>query len=314
MTLSRIAVIGAGITGLTCARLLAQAGLAPVVFDKGRGLGGRLATRRAGEGLQFDHGAPFVTATDPGFVSLLDGAMEQGAAARWPLRDPVGSVTYVGLPGMSGLLRPLAKGLDIRNGATVTALSAMPRACRIAFGDRTEEFGRVILTIPAPQALRLLGADHPLAAPLRAVNMTPCLTLMAAFGPDGPVEATPDPDGTFAQLLPDSTKPGRDQRNAAWVAHASAAVTGVNLENDMAEVTSLLLPRLCARLGQSPDSVRHAATHRWRYARTAAPLGQPLLADGSGRLFLGGDWCLGPDAEHGWHSGQALAAAVLASL
>ena len=314
MTIPRIAIIGAGITGLTCARLLAQAGLAPVVFDKGRGLGGRLATRRAGEGLQFDHGAPCVTASDPGFLSMLDGAAGQGAAALWSPPDPVGTVTYVGLPGMSGLLRPLAQGLDIRNGATVTALLATAHACRITFGDRTEEFGRVILTIPAPQALRLLGADHPLAAPLRAVNMTPCLTLMAAFGPDGPVEAAPDPDGTFVQLLPDSTKPGRDRRHAAWVAHAGAAVTGLHLDSDMAAVTALLLPRLCARLGLSPDSVRHAAAHRWRYARTAAPLGQPLLADRSGRLFLGGDWCLGADAEHGWHSGRALAAEVLAGL
>ncbi|HIP78813.1 MAG TPA: FAD-binding protein, partial [Kiloniellaceae bacterium] len=43
----RIAVIGAGLAGLLCARRLQDAGLHPVVFEKSRGLGGRLATRRA---------------------------------------------------------------------------------------------------------------------------------------------------------------------------------------------------------------------------------------------------------------------------
>ena len=53
----RIAVIGSGIAGLACARRLSDAGYAPILFDKGRGIGGRLATRRTPDGRQFDHGA-----------------------------------------------------------------------------------------------------------------------------------------------------------------------------------------------------------------------------------------------------------------
>ena len=71
MTDTRIAIIGAGMAGLACARMLAVAGMMPVILDKGRGIGGRLATRRAPEGRQFDHGAQYVTAKDPGFAALL---------------------------------------------------------------------------------------------------------------------------------------------------------------------------------------------------------------------------------------------------
>jgi len=78
-----IAIIGAGMAGLACARHLAQAGHAPIIFDKGRGIGGRLATRRA-EGLQFDHGAQYVNAHTPGFAALLAELAAAGAAAPWP--------------------------------------------------------------------------------------------------------------------------------------------------------------------------------------------------------------------------------------
>ena len=54
-----VLIIGAHITGLACARKLADAGMAPVVMAKGRGIGARVATRRAGD-WQFDHGAQYV--------------------------------------------------------------------------------------------------------------------------------------------------------------------------------------------------------------------------------------------------------------
>ncbi|WP_296703062.1 NAD(P)-binding protein [Thiocapsa sp. UBA6158] len=79
----RIAVIGSGMAGLACARRLTEAGHAPVVFDKGRGIGGRLATRRTPEGWQFDHGAQYITTSSPGFQALLEQAERAGAAARW---------------------------------------------------------------------------------------------------------------------------------------------------------------------------------------------------------------------------------------
>ena len=53
----RIAIIGAGLAGLSAARALTAAGHTPVVFEKSRGLGGRLATRRTEFG-PIDHSDP----------------------------------------------------------------------------------------------------------------------------------------------------------------------------------------------------------------------------------------------------------------
>ncbi|MGB1027364.1 MAG: FAD-dependent oxidoreductase, partial [Rhodospirillaceae bacterium] len=71
-----IAVIGAGIAGLACARICVDKGYTVTVFDKGRGPGGRLSSRRleapqSSDPMVFDHGAQYLTIRDEGFDQLL---------------------------------------------------------------------------------------------------------------------------------------------------------------------------------------------------------------------------------------------------
>jgi renalase len=100
-----VVIVGAGIAGLACARRLVQAGMRPVLFDKGRGVGGRVATRRA-DGLQFDHGAQYVTAKGADFAAVLRNLVAADDAARWP--DGAGRARVVGMPGMATLGKALA--------------------------------------------------------------------------------------------------------------------------------------------------------------------------------------------------------------
>ncbi|CAN0170185.1 unnamed protein product, partial [Chrysoparadoxa australica] len=112
-------IIGSGMAGIACARALADAGLPVRVLDKGRGIGGRMATRRValptGE-VTFDHGAQYMRPRDPAFAQALATA---GAVA-WP----DGSVhdRLVGMPGMSSVPRAMAAGLTVSQQAEVTAM------------------------------------------------------------------------------------------------------------------------------------------------------------------------------------------------
>lgn len=67
-----IAIIGAGVAGTVCAHRLKQADFNPIIFEKSRGLGGRLATRRTRAGHTFDHGAQYITAHSAKFKTLLN--------------------------------------------------------------------------------------------------------------------------------------------------------------------------------------------------------------------------------------------------
>lgn len=294
-----VIVIGAGITGLTVARRLADAGRAVLVLDKGRGIGGRVATRRA-EGLHFDHGAQYVSARGAGFAALLGKLTVSGHIGAW--QDG-----HVGTPGMSALAKGIGAGLDLRQEALVTGLSHDGECWRVHLGDQALTASYVICTVPTPQVAGIIGADHPLIARLTDVAYAPNLTLMAAIDGPAPFVVARDPDADLAWIAQDSTKPDRPQGPVAWVAQASTAFSATHLELDKDAIADLMLPLLLDRLGATAAQVRYTAAHRWRYSQVTQALGAAFLRDDTGTLYLGGDWCLGPKVEDAWTSGTAIA-------
>jgi len=305
-----IVIIGAGIAGLACARRLADAGLAPVLLDKGRGIGGRVATRRV-DHMQFDHGAQYVTAQNAGFAAVLDALETAGALADWP--DGTGRSRSVGTPGMSAIPKALGVGLDIRQGAQVTRIVQDGDGWALHTADRILRAKRVVVTVPAPQVEGLLGPEHPLVAALAPVRMAPCLTLMAAIAAPALLTSRQDRDDPLAWIAQDSLKPHRPQGSATlWVAQASEGFSQAHLEQDATAIASVMLPLLCDRLGMPQDQVTYAAAHRWRYARVTQALGLPFLTSADGTMHLGGDWCIGARLEAAWDSGTAIADDILA--
>lgn len=308
-----ITIIGAGMAGLACARRLARVGHTPLLLDKGRGIGGRMATRRvtrAGGEISFDHGAQYLTARDPGFAAELH---ELGpACAVWD--DGASVPRLVGVPGMSGLPRAMATGLDIRSGKQVTAVRALRHGWELDLGEARIETRHPVITVPAPQAAALLGAAHPLQSRIAGIVMAPCLTLMAAFPADAPrpFRSRTADDHALAWIAQDSSKPGRAGAVTTWVVQASAEWSQRHLEDTPDAIAALMLPMLADAIGVAPGLAVYSAAHRWRYARTVAPLGAPYLCSDDGTLHVGGDWCLGARVEAAWSSGVAIADAIIA--
>ena len=294
--------------GLACARRLADAGLAAIVLDKGRGIGGRVATRRVGD-LQFDHGAQYVNAHGAGFAAVLHSLGD--SVAGW--QDGTGRTHNVGVPGMSAIPKALGAGLDIRQNAQVARVVQDDDGWALHLDTDTMRAARVVVTVPAPQVAGLLGAEHPLVAALAPVRLVPCLTLMAAVTAPAPFIARQDADDPLAWIAQDSAKPSRPQSAATlWVAQSGEAFSRAYLEESPTQIAARMLPLLCDRLGVTADRVTHASAHRWRYARVTQALGQPFLRSPDATVYLGGDWCIGPRVEAAWTSGTAIADDILA--
>lgn len=308
-----IAILGAGLAGIAAARALAAAGLSPVLFDKGRAAGGRLATRRAGA-FAFDHGAQYLKAAEPGFAA----ALREAGAEPWPATGGL-----VGMPGMSALPRVLAAGLHVRAGRQVVALERSGEGWLVSHADaraggaplQDGPFDAVLCTFPAQQAAALLTAPAPgLAVRAAAVPFRACWTLMVAFPSRLPLPDTLEqPSDAIGWAARDSAKPGRDAAAECWVVQAGPAWTEANLELPADAARGLLLAELARLAGPLPEPL-HAEAHRWRFAVADAPLGEPFLWDAKLRLGLAGDWCLGHRADAAWASGAAAARALLDTL
>lgn len=301
-----IAIIGAGLTGLTCASLLARAGHRVVVLDKGRGIGGRLATRHSEKDFQFDHGAQYISANSDEFAAFLEERRKSGALALWD--NGLEGEHYVGMPDMRSFAQSLVQGFDVRSAVDVSSIRATSNHVEVTSDGQTTVFDQLVLTIPAPQILHLVGDDHAVVKQIQTVEMTPNLTLMAGFksSRQTPFLTARDPQSDLAWIARNDTKPGRSNQ-VCWVAQAGLLWSRAHLELSKQEIAAKMLPLLCARIGMSPEDAAYVRGHRWRYAQASAPLGRPFLTDETGRLRIGGDWCLGSRAEHAWKSGVALA-------
>jgi len=310
----KTAIIGAGMAGLTCAQELVQRGVDVVVFDKGRGLGGRMATRRANGGFQFDHGAQYLTSQSEGFCAMLTRAESAGAMVRW--QDDDIEEAYVGVPGMTGLAKYLGRGLNIRKETRVDAIEQTNGRWKLIWETGHEMFDRVVVTAPAPQISALLPDGHSFNAALDRVRMDPCLTLMVGL-PSGaklPFVSRRAPNKDICWIVCDSEKPQRPNATCI-VAQASTDWSLRHLELERDVFAKLMLPLVSEAIGA--DFITDAAYvsgHKWRYAFVSQPLGQPFLMNAEQTLFAGGDWCLGARAEDAWSSGDAIAQKIVTGM
>ena len=317
-----IAIIGAGLTGLTVADALRDT-YRVTVFEKSRGLGGRLSTRRVtlddGTRLSFDHGAPVAHGpTDrdhevpADYLSFLERLRERGSVSEWDHWPGFA----VGVPQMSDLVAPLAEGIDMRVQARVGALAREADGWWLIQEPHQREggtttgpegpFDRVVVAIPAHQAARLLAPHAPdVADGLGTVTMAPCWTLMVAFrdavstGLDGVEDR-----GDVQWLVREADKPGRAARPPRWVLQMKAEWSRRHLHRDRADMVPVLLD-VMATLRDERDPMI-AIAHRWLHSQTETPLGKPCRVSKDETLIVGGDWCLGPYAQHAWASGRAI--------
>jgi renalase len=312
-------VIGAGMAGLCAAAACQKAGRNVVVIDKGRGLGGRMATRRMGDAT-FDHGAQFITARDPRFAALLEEARAAGAASEWCngfAGRSDGHPRWRGTPGMTGLARFLANGLEVVQEKQVTAVRLDKDRWSVAMADgETWSARAVILTAPVPQSVKLLEDSGVTLASemtkrLAAIEYERCLAVMAVL--DGP-SGLPAPggfapkDGPVAWIADNQLK--GVSAVPAITLHATHEFSLAHWDKDREETARVLLEVAAPWLSAE---VKTSQVHGWRFSRPIAVDPQPCaIISREPPLILAGDSFCGSRVEGAAVSGWAAAQVVLA--
>ena len=326
-----IAIVGAGLAGLSCAQALLQAGHTVHVFDKARGPSGRMSTRRAEDNngpWQCDHGAQYFTARDPAFRAEVARWQQAGVAALWNARlasfdgnawtAPATPLErFVGTPRMTSpaawLVQHLGEPALAQWQTTVQRLGHTEGGWAIIsaeHGLHSQHYSAVLLAVPAPQAVPLLAPVAPAGAALAAsARMRGSWAVMLRYASPValPWEGAFINTGPLRWVARDSSKPGRTGQET-WLLHASPEWSEAHIEDSAEAVTTALLAAFAALGGPAPLA---ATAHRWRYADTEPALTRGSWWDAQMRLGLCGDWLHGGKVEGAWLSGRALAQQVL---
>ncbi len=321
-----IAIIGAGMAGLTCAQQLYQAGYRVVVLEKSRGVGGRVATRRIHR-TPVDHGVPFLEAKGKLSQQLIETLCDRGILHVWMDNQDESecpSPRYIAPNGITAVAKYLAQGLDIRFSCRVCAIAPTPeQTWQITYHtpeetDNNLTAAAVVMAIPAPQALPVLNPlekelPSNLLESLRAVEFNPCLSVMAGYSnpqqpplTSGSIKCSPDDN--LAWIGVDSSKRSHST-SLICVLHSTAEFAQRYLEApDLQQAGQQLLAHGAQLLVPWLKSSDWFQVHRWRYAFPRTPALQDCLATTAPLpLVCCGDWCGNNLIESAMQSGLAAA-------
>ncbi|SDU20526.1 NAD(P)/FAD-dependent oxidoreductase [Halopseudomonas salegens] len=320
-----IAIIGAGLSGISAARSLAAAGHAVVLFDKSRGSGGRLSSKRTEFG-NFDLGAQYFTARDHGFRQELKTWLDARYVEEWTPNlyqyDQNGlqlsadnQQRFVGYPRMTAWSRGLLEGLELVSSTRIEKLQAQDDGQWLLLDDQQQThgpFARVVVATPAPQAVPLLAPASQLAQAASQVEMLPGWTLALSFAEplDTQVDACFVRQGPIDWISRNSSKPGREQSDS-WVIQSTPAWAQEHLDTDKDSIAGSLQAAFSEVLGIKVPATQFSHVHRWLYARPGQQCEWGALAAPELGLYACGDWCLGGRVENAWLSGQQAARTLL---
>jgi photolyase PhrII len=340
-TSRRVAVIGAGISGAMAARTLHDHGVDVTIFEKSRGAGGRMATRRLDSGIAFDHGAQYFTARDLRFDRYCQSWLQQGWIARWP--NPAsemaqriavfrqgrmaswsdGQERYVGVPSMNSVCKHLLCGIPQHYETRVQSIQHSEDRLILnnEGGESLGEFDRVVVSAPAPQTAQLLAGVSALAQPCEAITMRPCWAAMIEL-------SKPLTDQWVGAFVHDSwvqwiarvtTKPGRGSnieplsQTEAIVVHASPDWTRKHFEFPADWVAQEALKELQRAISMDGLQPVASTAHRWNYAICPEERGQTDWFDSIAGIAVCGDWTHGSRVEGAFLSGMAAAGRIFGS-
>lgn len=320
-----IAIIGVGLAGIFAARELQAKGLSVALFDKSRGVGGRLATRRGFE-TRFDHGLPSWEIQGLQTEKLTNILLTENIIAPWKVAvsDNLDATSWQTLEthtaffvpeGMTAIAKYFTQALTINRSFHLEQLIPQNNAWQLKFKNgETAEAKAIILAIPAPQAIPLVKdfVTEEMGDRLKNISYEPALSLMLGLKDLSSHLKFPwqelrlENHPVFKKIIVDGQK--RSPQTQTLVLQTNATFTQQYLEATDLESAAQTLITETQKLLDIPDPLWQQI-HRWRYAIPEQRLGETHLSLlTQPELMLCGDWCLGQGIEGAIASGLAAAA------
>ena len=323
--MTKIAIIGTGLAGLTLAQLLRDKAEIDI-FEKARGVGGRMSTRRA-EPYFFDHGAQYFTARTTEFQDFLQPYIDQGIICQWHARYAMfdgyqmieqhlwrnQEPRYIAMPAMNMLAKTMAKPFNINLSTRITNITTQESKWRLYdnTGAMYEEYDWVISTAPSPQTASLFPTSFKYHSTIGDIKMRGCFAVMLGF--EHPLSLAFDAahikNSDISWLAANHAKPERKGKTSLII-HASPDYTESYIDHDHEEVMKHLTSEASLITGVDLTTANHHAIHPWRYAHNDQQVSHDIFIDPNSKLAACGDWCQDGRVEGAFTSAYHLAHAL----
>ncbi|GAB4541390.1 MAG: hypothetical protein Tsb0014_33240 [Pleurocapsa sp.] len=312
ITKSDCIVIGGGITGLIIANILQRKGIKVTVLDKGKDIGGRLATRRirkedSVEGI-FDYGGQYFTVKNPQFQVWVNHWLKHNVVKQW-FSSADGKPCYCGVNGTRGIVKYLAKNLEVYSKTKAIEVNYDKKWSIKTEGDREYQGDMLVMTPPVPQSLSLLDSSLiPIPLEIRfaleQIEYDSCIAVLALLEKPSII---PSPGGISLEnnsvaWLGDNYQKGISPQGYAVTLHASSKFSNEYWNSDDAEIAYKLIT---AGADYLDSPVIKYQVHRWRYSVPKTFYNEPCLALLELPLVMAGDAFVAPTIEGAVISGMA---------
>lgn len=296
-------IIGAGLTGLMLAQKLSP-GRDLTVFDKARGVGGRLATRRADDS-KFDHGAQFYRSKEP-LQAMHERWLKKNLVKLWFTEN--GVKHFCARDGMTAIAKDLATDANVVLSERVVSLKRESTQWIVSFeSGRSESADEVIFTCPVPQSLEILKTSGiAYLDQLSGVIYSKGLVLLiekspvpSQFSEHGYVE----PENSLIFSIADQSEKGVS-RSSALTVTLNAEFSERHFDAPESEVIGHVVFEL-KKLSPSFEA-GETQLKKWRYCQVQKSFGDLYLKVTDG-LYLAGDGFGGASLNGAARSAIALA-------
>jgi renalase len=297
-------IIGAGMAGLSAARILSKKGHQVVVLDKGRGVGGRMSTRTINDA-KADHGAQYFSVKSPEFQELISELKAENIVAEWTIPQRA-NVRYIGGKGMNSIPKRLAQNLNVVVNGKVILISE--NEVKTESGN-IYPFDNLIVTIPIPQITDLLNQSqikisNQDQSVFESIQYDPCIAVMAVLNQPTDILG----GGIILENQPvawiaDNFQKGITQTPTATL-HASAEYSTKHFDDDLQAVAKEILASVNQYI--TPQNIQSFQVHRWKFSNATKRYEKPFYQLENQNIFLAGDGFGMGNVEGAFLSGHLL--------
>ena len=321
--MKKMAVIGAGISGVVCAHECQKKGHEVTLFDKSRGVSGRSTTKRWDQiaGIGIDIGVPYIEESHISNVgkSLINELVDANVLSYWPLTihwkgEVITVKTLVGSPKMSQVARHLSKDVELIKTERIQSISFDTTWSIKSELNTYSGFDLLVLAIPATQVLEMSGVPRDMLDLAKSISYGAINTLLLEMKTplwfdnyeedrvDGPIIKT---------VIADYLKPNRVLKRFTYAVHSQPGWATKRFDElSKEEVTNILLDSVLKHYNRKENLILKQQIHRWKYGVLMGPsdsLQRGYIRSEELPVFACGDWCQGHTFTSAIESGYLLA-------